>query len=70
MTLLLAIGIIVTLAGVGLLGWCVRRAAQIRRDSRSGEDVSARLHGLVALNMGAVGLAFLGLAIVVVSLIL
>ena len=58
------------LAALGLigLGACIRRALAVRRGEADGS--SAAMHRLVALNMASVGVAFLGLALVTVGLIL
>ena len=63
-------GIALTLAGVAGLAWCIRRAAWIRRADIPDEQATAELRTLVAANVAAVGVAFIGLAVVVVGLIL
>ena len=63
----------IALALIGLVGiiFCVREAARLKQLAQEDpEAVRARLHGLVAVNMGAVGIAFMGLALLVVGLIL
>ena len=60
-------GIVLTVLGLVGLGTCIRRALAIRRGEADGS--SAAMHRLVALNMAAVGTAFLGLALVTVGLI-
>lgn len=70
MVWLVILGAIVTLAGLAGLGLCIRRAAALKGAAQDPDAVRARLHGLVALNMASVGVAFIGLALVVVGLIL
>jgi len=60
-----------TLAVTGLLmlGWCIWRALAIRRAGDQ-EDATAQMQILLAVNMGAVGIAAIGLGCVVIGLIL
>jgi hypothetical protein len=62
----------VALALVGLAGILrfIQRARRLRRTEANDATVQAELRSLVVLNVAAVGLAFLGLAIAVVGLIL
>ncbi|MEM8871287.1 MAG: hypothetical protein AAGB10_14325 [Pseudomonadota bacterium] len=69
MTWLIILGTIVTLLGLVGLGVCIRKAASLR-GTGDADKVRSQLHGLVALNMGSVGLAGLGLAMVVMGVIL
>ena len=64
-------GACVTLAGVMLLGWCIRLAAAVRRDA-GGDPDKARvaLTQVLYWNMAALGLAALGLMVVVAGIIL
>ncbi|QHQ34172.1 hypothetical protein [Algicella marina] len=70
MGILVIIGAIVTLLGLAGLGLCIRKAAALRALKDDPEAQKAGMHGLVALNMASVGVAFMGLALVVVGLIL
>lgn len=70
MGVLVWIGVVVVLIGLVGLGLCIRKAAALRALKDDPEAQRAGMHGLVALNMGSVALAFLGLALVVVGLIL
>ena len=63
-------GAALALAGIAGLAWCVRRAAWLRRAEIADADVQAELRRLVAVNIAAFGVGFLGLALVVVGLIL
>ncbi|WP_112321395.1 hypothetical protein [Oceanibium sediminis] len=69
MTWLIASGCIVTLLGLAGLILCIRKAAALRAEPDPAKQRAA-MHGLVALNMGSMGVAGLGLAMVVVGLIL
>jgi hypothetical protein len=64
-------GAAVTLVGVGLLGWCIRLAAQVRHGAAD-DPVKARaaLTRVLYWNMAALGLASLGLMSMVVAIIL
>lgn len=64
------IGIVLTLIGMAGLAWCIRRAAWIRRADIPDDQATAELRKLVAANVAAVGVAFIGLAVVVVGLVL
>ena len=69
MTWLIIVGTLMPLLGLVGLGVCIRKAAALK-GSTEPDKVRSALHGLVALNMGSVGIAGLGLALVVVGLIL
>lgn len=69
MTWLIILGSIVTLAGLAGLILCIRKATALKAEPDP-EKQRAAMHGLVALNMGSMGVAGLGLAMVVVGLIL
>lgn len=64
------IGVAITL--IGLLGilWFIRRARRLKRREADDEAIHAEFRSLVFLNVAAFGLAFLGLAVAVVGLIL
>jgi hypothetical protein len=70
MTALAAIGAAMTAAGLAGLGYCIREGYAIRREKPPPEAARARLQRLVAVNLGAMGLAGLGLAALVVGLTL
>ena len=59
-----------TIAGLGLLIYCILTALKIQRSGASDEDKRAALQPLVAFNMGAVALSVLGLIAVVVGILL
>ncbi|MEL6679661.1 MAG: hypothetical protein AAFQ51_13230 [Pseudomonadota bacterium] len=71
MTIMIYVGAALVVLGLVGIGYCLREAARLKKLAQEDpEAVRSRLHGLVAVNMGAVGLAFMGLALVVVGLIL
>lgn len=70
MTILFFAGVVVTLIGLAGILWFIRRARRLRESVMEDAAVQAELRALVVLNMASVGLAFMGLAIAVVGLIL
>jgi len=70
MDYLLAGGIVLTLAGVALLFWCIFLAMKARISGLPDAEMKASLQKVVALNLGALALSALGLMAVVVALIL
>ncbi|HUF56445.1 MAG TPA: hypothetical protein VMM55_07780 [Thermohalobaculum sp.] len=64
------IGAGLTVAGLAGLAWCIRKAAWLRRADIADEQATAELRRLVPANVAAVGVAFIGLAVLVVGLIL
>jgi hypothetical protein len=70
MTLVFYAGVAITLVGLAGIVWLIIRARRLRQTESDDTTVQAELRALVFLNMAAVGLAFMGLAITVVGLIL
>lgn len=70
MTLLVILGAALVAAGLGGLAYCIRTGFAIRRDKPPPDLARARLQRLVAVNLGSVGLAALGLALVVAGVML
>ena len=70
MEYLLIGGIVLTLAGVALLMWCVVLAVRARRSGLPDAQMKAALQKVVALNLGALAISALGLMTVVTGLIL
>ena len=64
------IGLVVTFAGLSGLGYCIVQGLRIRRAGLPPAEIHARLHRLLAVNLGSVALAALGLAILVAGLML
>ncbi len=70
MNAFLWIGIALAVAGLAGLAWCIRKAAWLRRADITNEQATAELRRLVPANVAAVGVAFIGLAVLVVGVIL
>jgi hypothetical protein len=64
------LGLLLALVGLAGLGWCILQGFRIRKAALPPAEVHARLHKLLAVNLGSVGLAALGLAILVAGLLL
>ncbi|MEJ6395197.1 hypothetical protein V8J82_18195 [Gymnodinialimonas sp. 2305UL16-5] len=63
-------GTALTVVGLGLLGYCIFSAVQVKRSDLDDETMRANLQKIVAVNMGALFLSVLGLMIVVVGVML
>jgi hypothetical protein len=63
-------GAALTLVGLAGLGYCVLRAMRARRAGLDDTAMRAELQRVVAINMGAMGVSALGLAMVVVGILL
>ena len=70
MTVLIAIGTVVALAGLGGVLWCIRHAAWLRKAELSEDDTRVQLNKLIFGHTAAIGAAFLGLGILVVGILL
>ncbi len=70
MTLLVLLGALLTALGLFGLGYCIRQGFVIRRDKPSPEVARSALQRLVAVNLGSVALATIGLVLVVAGLML
>ena len=70
MTSLIVAGSLLTLAGLGVLLFTIRKAAQIRRSKSDDEANRAALKRLVATNFAGLALSAFGLIVVVVGLLL
>jgi hypothetical protein len=70
MTIVFYAGVAITLLGIAGIIWLIIRARRLRRTDADDATVQAELRALVLVNMASVGLAFIGLAITVVGLIL
>lgn len=64
------IGVVLSLAGLGGILWCIRRAARLRRGDVSDSDVRGELGKLVMAHTASIGAAFLGLGLLIVGLLL
>lgn len=63
-------GTIMTLIGVGGLGYCVLRTVRARRAGLEEAAMRAELQRVVTINMAALGISALGLAAVVAGILL
>jgi hypothetical protein len=70
MDILIWIGTGLTIVGLAGLAYCIIAALRARRAGLSDDDLRARLQGIVAVNLGAVGFSALGLMLVVAGIIL
>ena len=68
--LLQVIGAGMALAGLGGLGYCIVQGFRIRGAGLAPDQVRQRLNTLIAVNLGSVAIAALGLAVLVAGLIL
>ena len=67
---LVVIGAAMSLAGLGVLLWCIVAALRMRRAGLDDDAMRARLQTIVIWNMGAVGISALGLIMAVVGILL
>jgi len=70
MQILIAIGALVSLAGVAGLVWCILLALKARKAGLPDDEMRARLQHVVVLNMAALGVSALGLMMVVTGIFL
>jgi hypothetical protein len=70
MTWLIYIGAIVTLLGLGGLGYCIKSALGLRTAQLDETEMTAKLQQLVPINLGSVFVAAIGLMMVVVGILL
>jgi hypothetical protein len=64
------LGLALTFAGLAGLGYCIVQGMRIRAAKSPPDELHARLHRLLAINLGSVSLAALGLAALVAGLLL
>jgi hypothetical protein len=69
MEIIVWIGAALTLAGLGMLVWCIVSVARARRAGLPDEALKARLQKIVALNLAALGVSGLGLATVILGIV-
>lgn len=70
MEFLIYIGGVFVVIGLIGLGYCIKIAVEIKREGSDAEDAAGRLRKLVVWNMGSMGLASMGLAMLVIGFIL
>jgi hypothetical protein len=63
-------GVVITVAGLIGLTYCIWQAFIARKSGLEGKALTARLQKLVAVNMAAFCVAAIGLAMVVVGILL
>lgn len=68
--LLVPVGAGITLVGIAGLVWCVISANGVRKAQLSDEEAKARLGRLVAVNLGSLAVAGIGLMCLVTGLFL
>jgi hypothetical protein len=69
-TLLLVPGLLIAVAGLAGLGWCIVEARRIGRAGLAEAEAKARLSRLVTVNAAAIAAGFLGAAMALVAVIL
>jgi hypothetical protein len=70
MEIIVWLGAALTLAGIGMLVWCIVAVAKARRAGLPEPELKARLQKIVALNLGALAVSGLGLMAVIVGIVL
>lgn len=70
MTVLVILGSVMVVLGLVGLGYCIRTGLRIKRDKPAPDVARVQLQQLVAVNLGSVGLAALGLGVIVIGLVL
>lgn len=70
MDILIWAGAAVSLLGVGGLIWCVLTAIQARQKGLAEAEMKAVLQRVVTVNMAALGISAIGLAMVVAGILL
>ena len=70
MVVFVVVGVLLSLAGLAGIGWCIRHAARLRRGDMPDGEVRAELGRLVFAHTASIGAAFLGLGLLVVGLLL
>ena len=70
MVAFIVIGLVLSLAGLAGVLWCIRMAARLKRADLPASAVQSELSRLILAHMAAIGAAFLGLGLLVVGLLL
>jgi len=70
MDILIWCGAALSLAGLGLLVWCIVRVWRARKNATSDEALRAKIRKVVPLNTAALFLSIFGLMMVVVGIML
>jgi hypothetical protein len=64
------LGLLMTVTGIAGLGYCVVQGIRIRGRNLPPAEIHARLHRLIAVNLGSVALSALGLGVLVLGILL
>ncbi len=67
---LIAIGALITLIGLGALGYCILCGVRARRAGLQGDALIAVLRRLVPINLAALCLSAMGLSLVTIGILL
>lgn len=67
---LVNLGVVVTVAGLAGLVWCIWSVAKAKRSNLDDDAMKAHLSKMVTLNMGSLFVATFGLMIVILGLFL
>lgn len=67
---LVALGAVVTLAGLGGIVWVIIQAMKVRREGLKDEALRTRLGKLIPVNLASFFLSFLGLLLVLAGVFL
>lgn len=70
MQFLIPLGAAITIAGLGLLMYCVAKISRAKKAGLSDDEMRAVLQSVVPMNLGALLLSGIGLMIVVLGIIL
>ncbi|MEM7547557.1 MAG: hypothetical protein AAF367_18680 [Pseudomonadota bacterium] len=69
-TVLISFGLVLVIAGLGGLVWCVRLARRAQSGNLSDEEIKGVAGTLAAVNSAAMGGAMLGLGLMLVGFII
>lgn len=60
-------GIILTVLGLSGLAYCIWKGFSLRKSGRENSDIAPQLQKLIAINFGSLGVAAIGLMLIVVG---
>ena len=69
MNWLIWIGVVITIAGLGLLASCIATVIRAKRSGIEGAEMAKIIQSMATKNMAAMGLSGLGLMVVVIGLV-
>ncbi len=64
------IGVVMSVAGLAGVIWCIRKATWLKRTELEAGQVRSELNRLIFAHMASVGVAFLGLGLLMVGAIM